>query len=192
MAKRLDSVAARRREVALTARPEAERARRAVAIGTPLDVTEEDLHANRLRVRAAVARANRPVLSCLMGGSPVFVGREVELAVLAELAERARANQPQAALIEGEAGIGKSSLLAKLGASLGNAKVLRASGAEDESHLAYGLVAQIVAAGRGVGGQPSKLLARGLNDDVDPLSAGPSCSACSTPSAVGASLWCCS
>ena len=82
-------------------------------------------------------------------------------------------NQPQAALIEGEAGIGKSSLLAKLGASLGEAKVLRASGAEDESHLAYGLVAQIVAAGRGVGGRPSKLLASGLNDGVDPLSAGP-------------------
>ena len=108
-----------------------------------------------------------------MGGSPVFVGREAELAVLAELAERARVNQPQAALIEGEAGIGKSSLLAKLGSSLGDAKVLRASGAEDESHLAYGLVAQIVAAGRGVGGRPSKLLASGLNDGVDPLSAGP-------------------
>jgi len=108
-----------------------------------------------------------------MGGSPVFVGREAELAVLAELAERARANQPQAALIEGEAGIGKSSLLAKLGGSLGDAKVLRASGAEDESHLAYGLVGQIVAAARGVGGRPSKLLASGLNDGVDPLSAGP-------------------
>jgi DNA-binding CsgD family transcriptional regulator len=103
----------------------------------------------------------------------VFVGREAELAVLAELAERARASQPQAVLIEGEAGIGKSSLLAKLGASLGDARVLRASGAEDESHLAYGLVAQIVAAGRGVGGRPSKLLASGLNDGVDPLSAGP-------------------
>lgn len=88
-----------------------------------------------------------------------LVGREAEPAVLAELAERARANEPQAALVEGEAGIGKSSLLAKLGASLGDAKVLRASGAEDESHLAYGLVAQIVAAGQGVGGRPSKLLA---------------------------------
>ena len=88
-----------------------------------------------------------------------LVGREAEPAVLAELAERAHANEPQAALVEGEAGIGKSSLLAKLGASLGDAKVLRASGAEDESHLAYGLVAQIVAAGQGVGGRPSKLLA---------------------------------
>ena len=70
-------------------------------------------------------------------------------------------------------GIGKSSVLAKLGGSLGDAKVLRASGAEDESHLAYGLVAQLVEAGRGLGGRPSKLLARGLNDGVDPLSAGP-------------------
>ncbi|HYA45228.1 MAG TPA: AAA family ATPase, partial [Acidimicrobiales bacterium] len=108
-----------------------------------------------------------------MGGSPVFVGREAELAVLAELAERARSNQPQAALIEGEAGVGKSSLLAKFAASLGGARVVRASGAEDESHLAYGLVAQILAASRSVGGRPSKLLASGLNDGVDPLSAGP-------------------
>jgi len=43
----------------------------------------------------------------------VFVGREAAPAVLAELAERARVNQPQAALIDGEAGIGKSSLLAQ-------------------------------------------------------------------------------
>jgi ATP/maltotriose-dependent transcriptional regulator MalT len=105
-------------------------------------------------------------------GPPVFVGREAELTVLAELAERARADQPQATLLEGEAGIGKSSVLAKFGGSLGDAKVLRVSGAEDEYHLAYGLVAQIVAAGRGAGGRPSKLLASGLNDSVDPLSAG--------------------
>ncbi len=103
----------------------------------------------------------------------VFVGREAELTLVSDLAERARANAPQAALIEGEAGIGKSSVLAKLGASLADAKVLRASGAEDESHLVYGLVAQIVAAGRGVGGRASHLLASGLNDGIDPLSAGP-------------------
>jgi DNA-binding CsgD family transcriptional regulator len=92
---------------------------------------------------------------------------------LSGLAERAGANEPQVALIEGEAGVGKSSLLAKFGHSLRDAKVLRASGAEDEAHLAYGLVAQIAVVGRGIGGRPSKLLASGLNDGVDPLSAGP-------------------
>jgi DNA-binding CsgD family transcriptional regulator len=101
-----------------------------------------------------------------------FIGREAELAVLAGLAERARTSQPQVVLIEGEAGIGKSSLLARFGGSLCDAKVLRVSGEEDESRLAYGLVAQVVAAGRGLGGQPSDLLASGLNDGVDPLSAG--------------------
>ncbi len=123
-------------------------------------------------MQVSFAQAHMPVPSCRMRPS-VFVGREAELTLLSDLAERARVNQPQVALIEGEAGVGKSSLLAKLGSSLGNAKVLRASGAEDESHLAYGLVAQIVVAGRGIGGRPSKLLASGLNDGVDPLSAGP-------------------
>jgi len=103
----------------------------------------------------------------------VFVGRNAELTLLSDLAERAGDNEPQVALIEGEAGVGKSSLLAQFGRSLGDAKVLRVSGAEDESHLAYGLVAQIVAAGRDVGGRPSHLLASGLSDGVDPLSAGP-------------------
>jgi len=105
-------------------------------------------------------------------GLPVFVGREAELAALSDLAERARANRPQVALVEGEAGMGKSSLLAKLESSLRGATVLRASGDEGEYHLAYGVVSQLVAAARVVGGRPSALLASGLNDGVDPLSAG--------------------
>ena len=112
------------------------------------------------------------VPSCRMRPS-VFVGRNAELTLLSDLAERAGDNEPQVALIEGEAGVGKSSLLAQFGRSLGDAKVLRVSGEEDEAHLAYGLVAQIVAAGRDVGGRPSHLLASGLSDGVDPLSAGP-------------------
>jgi len=74
--------------------------------------------------------------------------------------------------MEGGPGIGKSSLLAKFAGGLCDAKVLRTSGEEGESHLAYGLVAQMVVAGRAVGGRPSRLLANGLNDGVDPLSAG--------------------
>ena len=104
---------------------------------------------------------------------PVFVGREAELATLSGLAERARANEPQFALVEGEAGIGKSSLLAKLESSLRDAIVLRASGEEAESQLAYGVVAQLVSAAQAVGGRPSALLGSGLNDGVDSLSAGP-------------------
>ena len=123
-------------------------------------------------MQVSFVRANMPVPSCRMRPS-VFVGREAELTLLSDLAEQARANEPQVALIEGEAGVGKSSLLAKFGQSLGDAKVLRVSGEENEAHLAYGLVAQLVMAGRDVGGRPSKLLATGLNDGVDPLSAGP-------------------
>jgi hypothetical protein len=60
--------------------------------------------------------------------SQVFVGRQRELAVLAELAARARADQPQVVLVEGEAGMGKSSLLARFVPAAGGTAVLRASG----------------------------------------------------------------
>ncbi len=58
--------------------------------------------------------------------SEVFVGRGRELAVLTGLAARARADQPRVVLIEGDAGMGKSSLLAKFVPAVGGAAVLRA------------------------------------------------------------------
>ena len=69
--------------------------------------------------------------------SEVFVGRGRELAVLAGLAARARADQPRVVLIEGDAGMGKSSLIAKFVPAVGGAAVLRASGDEGESKLGY-------------------------------------------------------
>ena len=112
-----------------------------------------------------------------IGGGPppgwgVFVGRAGELAVLEAAAAAARGGEPRVVLVEGEAGIGKSSLLARFAAGLAGAAVLRASGDEAELLLPYGIVGQLVASARGTGGSPPGLLAAELSDGVDPLAVG--------------------
>ena len=104
-------------------------------------------------------------------GREVFVGRTGELAVLEEAAAAARRGQPQVVLVEGEAGAGKSSLLARFAAGLDGAAVLRAGGDEAELLLPYGVVGQLTASARGAGGRPG-LLAAELTDRVDPLAVG--------------------
>ena len=104
-------------------------------------------------------------------GRRVFVGRAGELSVLEAAAAAARRGEPQVVLVEGEAGAGKSSLLARFAAGLAGAAVLRASGDEAELLLPYGVVGQLVASARGAGGRPG-LLAAELSDRVDPLAVG--------------------
>jgi hypothetical protein len=109
------------------------------------------------------------------GGRPagwgVFVGRADELAVLEAAAEGARRGHPRVMLVEGEAGIGKSSLLAQFASRLADAAVLRASGEEAELLVPYGIVGQLVASAR-AGGRPPGLLASELSGAVDPLAVG--------------------
>ena len=104
--------------------------------------------------------------------SQVFVGRQRELAVLAGLAAKARADQPQVVLVEGEAGMGKSSLLAKLVPAVGGTAVLRASGDEGESNLSYGVISQVAAAARSLGVATPALLSGELAESLDPLAVG--------------------
>ena len=78
-------------------------------------------------------------------GRGVFVGRAGELAGLEAAASEARCGQPKVVLVEGEGGIGKSSLLARFATGLAGAAVLRASGDEAELLLPYGVVGQLVA-----------------------------------------------
>ena len=105
-------------------------------------------------------------------GGGVFVGRVDELAALEAAAAAARGGHPKVVLVEGEGGIGKSSLLARFASGLGDAVVLRASGDEAELVLPYGIVGQLVASARGAGGRPPGLLASDLGGAVDPLAVG--------------------
>ena len=105
-------------------------------------------------------------------GQGVFVGRVGELAVLREAAASARGGQPKVALVEGDAGIGKSTLLARFSSGLADAAVLRASGDETELLLPYGVVGQLVASAGRAGGVPPGLLAEDMSGRVDPLAVG--------------------
>jgi len=88
----------------------------------------------------------------------VFVGRAAELDQLEAAAMAARDGQPMVVLVEGEAGIGKSTLLARFASGLPGATVLHASGDETELRLPYGIMNQLVAAE--------------LDEGVDPFAAG--------------------
>ena len=72
-----------------------------------------------------------------------FVGRRPELRLLAERLEAARTGQPQVVYVEGEAGAGKSSLLARFLGSLSKAVALEAGGDESEMLLSYGVIDQL-------------------------------------------------
>ena len=113
-------------------------------------------------------------LVCTVVGmaSQVFVGRQRELAVLAGLAAKARADQPQVVLVEGEAGMGKSSLITKFVPAVGGAAVLRAGGEEGESSLCYGVISQVAAAARSLGVAAPALLSGELAESLDPLAVG--------------------
>ncbi len=102
----------------------------------------------------------------------VFVGRQRELALLTELAAKARAAQPQIVLIEGEAGMGKSSLIGEFVPTVRGAAVLRASGEEGEFDLGYGVISQVASAARSLGVATPATLGDELAESVDPLAVG--------------------
>ena len=120
--------------------------------------------AARLGVRQAIGGGALP-------GGGLFVGRANELAVLEAAATEVRCGNPKVVLVEGEVGIGKSSLLARFAAGLADAAVLRAGGDEAEMLMPYGVVGQLVASARGAGGPPG-LLTSELSGAVDPLAVG--------------------
>ncbi|MGH9094303.1 MAG: AAA family ATPase, partial [Acidimicrobiales bacterium] len=72
-----------------------------------------------------------------------FVGRCDELAVLRAELEAVRAGRPRVVVVEGAAGIGKSTLLSRFVADHPDLRMLRASGDEDERLVAGGVVDQL-------------------------------------------------
>jgi hypothetical protein len=103
---------------------------------------------------------------------PVFAGRDRELAGLASLLALAGAGTAQVALIEGEAGMGKSALTAEFLARHREVPVLAASGDAAEQRLALGLVRQLTSRVSGVLPAALPLLASGPDPAADPLSVG--------------------
>ena len=67
----------------------------------------------------------------------MLVGRESERQLLADLIAQARAGRGRALVIRGEPGIGKSALLDDLAASASAVRLLRVTGVESESPLAF-------------------------------------------------------
>ena len=73
----------------------------------------------------------------------VLIGRRDEQQQLTELCERAQAGDSGVLVVHGEAGIGKTSLLADVLTKADGLRAIRISGAESEMELAYAGVAQL-------------------------------------------------
>ena len=105
----------------------------------------------------------------------VFVGRLLELTALGAALAAARAGEPQVVLIQGEAGIGKSSLVSEFLGSQRGVPVVAASGEEAEAFLPYGVVQQLAAGAAAVSAGALaglELLSHGPRADADPLRVG--------------------
>lgn len=101
-----------------------------------------------------------------------FVGRAEELAALRACLAEAQRGEPQVVLIEGEPGIGKSTLLSHFIRSVPHAAVLRATGDEAESMVRFGVVSQLVAGAPSAAAKRSALLRKTVEGEVDPLAVG--------------------
>jgi DNA-binding CsgD family transcriptional regulator len=105
----------------------------------------------------------------------VFVGRQDELAALASALASASAGEPRVVLIQGGAGIGKSSLVFEFLARQRGVRVISASADESETVLPYGVLAQLAAAAATISSDALtglELLAYGPPPDADPLAVG--------------------
>jgi DNA-binding CsgD family transcriptional regulator len=76
--------------------------------------------------------------------TPVFVGRDTELRILHDAFVSSCAGHSQVLVVEGEAGIGKTTLIERFLSQLPTARVLRASGDESESHVSFAMVDQLL------------------------------------------------
>lgn len=122
----------------------------------------------RVGTEQALAAGRR---SGAVDGAP-FVGRVSELSLLGRHAEDASSGRARVVCVEGEPGIGKSTLLARFASALPDAVALAASGDEAERPLSYGVVSQLVASAGAAGFDVDSPLGLTLSNGTDPLAAG--------------------
>src|SRR5215217_1627657 len=79
-----------------------------------------------------------------MTATSVFVGREGELGALHGAFGEAAGGHSQIVVVEGEAGIGKTTLVERFLSELPATRILRASGDESESHVAFAMADQLL------------------------------------------------
>src|SRR5579862_7214068 len=102
----------------------------------------------------------------------VFVGRQAELDAMAAALAAARAGEPQVVLIQGDGGIGKSSLIYEFLGRQPDLPVVMASGEAAETVLPYRVVQQLTAGAAPGALAELKLLSSGPRPDADPLAVG--------------------
>src|SRR4051794_17039905 len=74
----------------------------------------------------------------------MLVGRESELSELSALLDQARAGASCAFVLRGEAGIGKTAMLAEVTAAAHGFRTLHAAGVESEAELPYPVLHQLL------------------------------------------------
>ena len=105
----------------------------------------------------------------------VFVGRLPELSALQQALTAARAGKPRVVLIQGEAGIGKSSLVSEFLQARPDLPTVTVGGEEAEALLPYGVVRQLAAEAAAVSADALAgldLIRAGPAADADPLLVG--------------------
>jgi DNA-binding CsgD family transcriptional regulator len=100
----------------------------------------------------------------------VFVGRGTELAQFAEVVARVKTGQPWLVAVEGDPGMGKTSLARRCLAHAPGLKVLWARADQAETDLDFGIVDQLLRAARSDG--PPVLLAGGTGSSASSFSVG--------------------
>jgi DNA-binding CsgD family transcriptional regulator len=100
----------------------------------------------------------------------VFVGRTAELARMAEVIARVETGQPWLVAVEGDPGVGKTSLVRRGLAGAAGLRVLQARASPAEADLDFGIVDQLL---RGAGGlSPAITLADGAGSSASSFAVG--------------------
>jgi DNA-binding CsgD family transcriptional regulator len=102
----------------------------------------------------------------------VFIGRGAELGLLESRLELAWQGSPQIVAVEGEEGIGKTSLVREFAARAGQKTVFWCNGDEDETDVPWGMLRQLAEEASGHGDTRLRELVDGLHPGADPSLAG--------------------